>query len=199
MRIKLLILSLLIFSSPAFSEDLKTLLEQVQKFADTGNYSRALSELSWVKQELEKKHSEKLLTFFPETLKDFKGGSPNLNNALGLINVERAYQKGKEQVTVSLTGGGSEGLAAGLAGIGQMAALFGGVQGMGSESFRIAGRTAQLEVNKEAKTSSLTVFLESGSFLKFDNSNSADGALLKSLAEGIDVAALDGYLRGNAG
>lgn len=204
MRAKVFFAAILFSVSTSYAEELKPILDKVNELAQAGNYSKALNELSWAKQELEKKNSEKLLTFFPDTLSDFKGGHPQMDGALGFISVERPYQKGTSQVKISLTGGASGGAAGLLGGIGQMAAAFGGMQGMGmqgmgNETVRIAGRTAQLEVNKESQSANLTVFLESGSFLKFETSDSADGAMLKAMAESFGVDKLDQYLRGNAG
>jgi hypothetical protein len=172
------------------AEDLATLMKRVQDYASQENYSKAIEELSWVQKELEKMNMKKLEAFLPNDLSGFKGGKVEQNSALGMTNMERTYTKGSETVTVSVTGGGAGSPLGGLAGLGRMAMAFGGQPGM--DSFRISGRTANL--NEQGDSSDLTIFLDSGSML---NIKGANGDTLKKLAEAMPIDAMDKYLKGN--
>lgn len=136
-------------------------------------------------------------SFFPDELAGYKGLKLETNSVFGINNVERAY-KGKDgsEIKVSLTGGtGGAGAGAGfgqLAALGGMAAMMQG-QNDGSETFRLDGRTANLQLER-AGGSELTVFLNSGSILKLEMSNKATSDALKGFASAIKVNDLDGYL-----
>lgn len=198
---KRVLLSLVVagsFSSvSARAEDLTEIFKKVNEYVGAKNYAKALEELSWARKEIEKMNSGQIQSFFPDSLAGFTGGKIEANSALGFSNLEREYTKGELAVRVSLTGGG-EGLAGGfgnLAAFGKMAAMAEG-GGSGRDTLRIGGRTAVLNQDNEGNSADLTVFLDSGSILKFESSSGAKGDTLKSMAEAIKVADLDAYLKG---
>lgn len=181
--------ALVLVSGGVQAENLPDLLKKVQDYANAGNFSKAIAELDWVRKELEKGNQQKLQEFFPKEVAGYSRGNVESANVMGMSNTEASYKKDSSQVKVSLTGGTAGGALAGLAGLGQMAAMFGGQPGV--DSFRINGRTAQL--NEQGASSDLTVFLESGSLLKFEGGSASD---LRALAEGFGIEKLDGYLKG---
>ncbi|HMO01703.1 MAG TPA: hypothetical protein PKD37_02780 [Oligoflexia bacterium] len=183
-----------------FAEDLDTIFDKVKKYAAAGNYQKAIAELGWAKQELEKKNLSKLESFFPNELGDLRGGKIEANAALGISNIERTYQGAGYSVKVSLTGfgGGAAGAGnplAGLASLGQMAAMFGGSQA-GEESFRVGDLTARGE--KKGSRAEITVFTQSGGIMKFETDKADKYDQMKELAKKFDYAALDNYLRGSS-
>jgi len=189
------ILLLLVCSAPVLAEDINEIFTKVNEQVTKKNYAKALEELGWARKELEKLHRERVQSFFPNQLGDFTGGKFEANSALGFTNIERTYSKGENTLRLSLSGesGGGQGLG-GLAALGKMAAMFG--QQSGQESLRIAGRTATLSQQEGSDSAELMIFLESGSMLKLEQSSGAQGSALKALAEKIDLAGLDGYLKG---
>ncbi len=190
----------LFVTTPAVSraEDLNEIFKRVNELVAEKNYSKAIEELGWAKKEIEKLNTTQIQSFFPETLGDFKGGKIEQGGALGITNIERTYKKdgsngSSPEIKVSLTGGsggsGTEGLGS-LMAFGKMAAMMDGAQ----NSFRISGKTATLtEVGSGAE---LTIFLDSGSVLKFEGLYGIDGPTLRSLAEGFKLNDLDKYLKG---
>ena len=197
LHLLLALASLSLVASPVFAEDLNEIFTKVNEQVTKKNYSKALEELGWARKELEKLHREKLQSYFPNQLGDFSGGKFEANSALGFTNIERSYSKADATIRLSLVGesGGGQGLG-GLAALGKMAAMFG--EQAGQESFRIAGRTATLTQQEGSDSAELTIFLESGSMLKLEQSSGAQGSALKTLAEKLDLAGLDGYLKGQA-
>jgi hypothetical protein len=163
-----------------FAEDLATILKRVQELHDQKNYSKALEELAWAQKELEKSKSKVTEGLFPNDVMGYAGGKIENSGAFGFSNIERTYTKGSETIKVSLTeskGGGQNPLG-GLAALGQMAAMMGNQPGV--DTFRIDGRTATLE--SQENDSSLTVFLNGGGIIKFEQSGSNNGATLKEFA-----------------
>jgi hypothetical protein len=144
-------------------------------------------------------NATKVEHFFPDELAGFKGDKFESQAALGFSAMERNYRKmgTNTQVKVSLVGGmggtGMEGLG-GLAGMGRMAAMMAG----GPNTVRIAGRTATLESDEDAKSVDLTIFLDSGSILKFEMNGESDGAVLRKMAEELKIDGLEAYLRGTS-
>lgn len=178
------------------AEELDTIFGRVNEFVKAANYAKALNELEWARKEIEKKHSAKLLSFFPDTLAGFSGAKAEISSVLGISNIERKYQKGAQSVRVSLTGSsGAPGAGlGGLAAFGRMAAMMGGEAGQ--ETIRIAGRTATLSAEQGASGAELTVFLDSGSMLKFEMSGGSDAETLKAMANAVNLDGLDKYLKG---
>ena len=183
----------------AQDDTIEDIFKKVIEYTEQGRFPQAMTELSWAQKELQKKNAEKLKSFFPETLAEFKGGESKTGGALGMTTVERSYKKESSKVKVSLTGGSKSGLGNSIAGIAQMGAMF-GAQGLngdagGMDSFRIDGQTANLKVNQARKKADLTVFLSSGSILKFEMQNGTDGDALKLMAKEIKVADINSYLK----
>lgn len=180
-------------ASNAYADELGDIFKKVQELADKQNYPKALEELAWAKQDLEKKNTAKLQTFLPDQVLGYKGGKTEANFALGMMNVEKPYNNDQGTINVSITGGSAGGGAGlgGLAQIGKMAALMGAQNGQ--ETVRISGRTATLEISDETNAS-LSIFLDSGSILKIEG---AAAETLKSFAGAIKIDAIDSYLKGS--
>ncbi len=190
--------SLFLFAiAPAQAEEIEVIFGKVKEYAASENYTKAIEELNWAKKELEKAHFKKIESLLPSEVAGFKGGQANSQSAVGITNIEKTYKKDKEQVKLSLAGGSTGGGAmAGFAALGRMAGMMGTQPGV--DTFRIEGRTANLQVrNGRAE---LTVFLESGSFLKLEQNRAKDGTTVKSIAEGMkaDIVKLDNYLKGSS-
>jgi len=186
----------LVLPALTWAEDLDAIFKKVQEMVNVKNYPKAIEELAWANKEIEKLHSQRIQTFLPDELSGYKGEKAQTNAALGILSLERNYKKGASEIRVSLTGGqgGSAGGAlGGLAAFGRMAAMMG--NGAGQDTFRISGRTAAMQIN-EGAGGELSVFLESGSVLKFETNDSAAVPALKAFAEALKVTELDGYLRG---
>ncbi|MCB0318201.1 MAG: hypothetical protein KDD56_05550 [Bdellovibrionales bacterium] len=186
------VLSLVSFQ--VFAEDLATLQTRFNEYMEKQNYPKALEELNWIKKEVENQNAKKVQGFFTDSLAGMSGQELKANNALGFTSIERVYTGNNNSIKVSLTGGSSSGANnpfGGLAAIGQMAAMMGGQAGM--DSFRVKGRTASYQA--QGNTGELTVFLDSGSILKFGN---ADKDTLVKLAEEFPLEGLDNYLKGAA-
>jgi hypothetical protein len=190
-----LIVASLTFTGVAGAEDLKTIFDRVNTYVGENNYSKALSELEWAKKELEKMNAGKLKTFLPDELSGFKGGETKTSNALGFSNTERTYTKDGDTVKISLIGGssGAGGMGAGIAQLGQMAAMFGG-QGNGIETVRIQGRTATLNEQPGNKPD-LSIFLQGGTILKIEaEKGKVTGENLKELAGAMKLDDLESYI-----
>lgn len=191
------ILSIFIGSKTVIAEEVDVIFTKIKEYMGQQNFTKALEELSWAKQEIEKKNSEKLQSFFPDDVAGYKGEKAQVSSALGFTTIEKKYKSDKANMTVSLTGGSSSvaGGLGGLAQIGKMAAMFGNQPGMETE--RIAGRTATIEKEANSKGSSVSIFLDSGSVLKVEAPNTQDTAVLKSFVEALKIDDLDKYLKGN--
>lgn len=198
MRTALGLITILLFSCPALSEDINTIFQNVNKFVSEKNYSKALQELTWAKKEIEKLHSARIQEFFPATLGGMKGEPIEAGSALGIMNIERKYKSDTDTITVSLTGGSSGEAASGFAGLAQlgaMAAAFGGMD-PSNETFRVNGRTAVLRNPSNGGSAELTLTLQSGSLLKLTaTSESTKGDTLKKMLEEIKIEELDAYLK----
>lgn len=180
--------------SNARAEEIDAIFKKVQEYVTQKNYTKALEELSWARNEIEKLKNDGLKKFFPDELEGLKGEKFEVSSALGMTNVERSYKGTDSLVAVSLVGGGKGGAFGGLAGLGRMAAMM--QQGQGIDQFRIKGLTASLD--ESGARPELSVFLESGGILKIEGRKNADGAKLKSVAESMDIPGLDKYLKGDA-
>jgi len=180
--------------SVAVAEDVNEIFKKVNQYISEQNYPKALEELSWAKKEIEKLNSNRIGTLLPKELNGFVGDEPKVQSALGFNNIERKYTSGSKSIEVSITGGGADGGMGGLAGLARMGMMMGGQQ-PGMDSFRIDGRTANLDAT--GGSPNLTVFLDSGAILKLDASNGVDAATLKSFAEGLKIGTVDSYLKGS--
>ncbi|MEZ4754477.1 MAG: hypothetical protein R3A13_09255 [Bdellovibrionota bacterium] len=191
----ILLLSILFLSLPGqlLAEEIDALLKRFNEFVAQENYPKALEELAWVRKEIETKSNDKVKSFFTDELGGLKGQELQANSAMGFTSIERKYSGPNKSITVSLAGGSSGGNNpfGGIAALGQMAAMMGGQQG--GDSFRINGRTASFQ--SKGNSGELSVFLDSGSILKFEN---ADKDTLKTMAEEFNIEGLDKYLKGNA-
>ncbi len=176
-------------------ENIQEIFKKVTELTEQQKFPQAIVELGWAEKALQKKNAEKLTSFFPETLADFKADSMKTNAALGMTTVERVYKKEKLEVKVSLTGGSRPGLGNSLAGIAQMGAMLGAKGAGGMNSFRLDGQTANLNVNENRKKADLTVFLGSGSILKLEMKNGTDSDALKSMVKGLKVGEINDYLK----
>lgn len=188
-RILIASLALLCVAAPATAEDLNEILKRVNELVAEKKYTKALEELSWAKKEIEAMNSGALTELLPKEVKGFAGGEVEANNALGISNLARTYTRAADgaSLRLSLMGGtaGGEGLG-GLMQFGKMAAMMAPKQ----NAFRVKGRTAMVENNE------ITIFLDSGSMLKLEPVENVDMATLKSVAEALDVDAIDTYLKG---
>jgi hypothetical protein len=138
-------------------------------------------------------NSKKIETFFPDSLSGFNGEKVSSSGAFGMTNIERNYKKGSDSVKVALTNlGAAGGALGGLAQLGSMAAMMGGESGM--ESFRLNGRTAQLDTTSSSPK--LTVFMDSGSMLSFESHGKVTADTLKAMAEEMKLDDFDKYLKG---
>ena len=180
--------------SPLQAEDINEIFKKVNEYVAAKNYTKALEELGWATKEIEKLKNEGLKEFFPDEVEGLTGEKFEISAALGMTNVERTYKGADSSVGVSLVGGGKGGAFGGLAGLGRMAAMM--QQGQGIDQFRIKGLTASLD--ESGARPELSIFLESGGILKFEGRKNADGDKLKKIAEAMDIAGLDKYLKGDA-
>jgi hypothetical protein len=190
---KVIIAAVVLLPSPSFAEDLNEIFKKLNTYIAEQNYPKALEELGWAKKELEKLNSVKIGALLPKEVNGFTGGEPSVQSALGFNNIERNYTSGSKSIKVSITGGGADSGLGGLAGLARMGMMMGGQQ-PGVDSFRLDGRTANLDTSSGSP--SLTIFLDSGAILKAEGSSDIDGTTLRSFAEGLKISALDNYLRG---
>lgn len=199
-KIALSCLGLIFFTQTILAEDLNQIFKKVNELIASKNYPKALEELGWAKKEIEKQHLNQLRSYLPDELAGFSGQKFESNSALGFTAIERTYQKSGDpaQIKVSLSGGsgGTEAAFGNLAALGKMAAMMGGEGGQ--ETIRVAGRTATLKADEGSNSAELTVFLDSGSVLKFEMDNGSKVETLKSLAEAVKINDLDTYLKGQA-
>jgi len=195
MRTKSILVGFLALVIPqlALAEDVNELFKKVNTYITEQNYPKALEELSWAKKEIEKLNSTKIGTLLPATVNGFTGGEVKVQSALGFDSIERDYTGNGQKISVSVTGGGAGGAMGGLAGLAKMGMMMGGQQ-PGVDSFRLDGRTANLDTSSGKVE--LTVFLDSGSILKVEGQKGVDAAALKSFAEGLKISNLDNYMRG---
>lgn len=194
---KRLILALsVLFLFPQFvlAEDVNEIFKKVNTYIGEQNYPKALEELSWAKKEIEKLNSSKIGTLLPASVNGFTGGEVKVQSAMGFDNIERMYTGNGKEITVSVTGGGVGNAMGGLAGLARMGMMMGGSQ-PGIDSFRIEGRTANLDTTNSGRAE-LTVFLDSGSILKVEGSG-IDAQAIKSFTEGLHISNLDNYMRGS--
>jgi hypothetical protein len=186
-------------ASVCLAEDLNQIFKKVNDYAAAGNYAKALEELSWAKKELEGMHLKKLGTMLPDQLADLTGQPAKTQSVMGITSLEKEYKGNGKTVKLTLTGGTGKAGAGGfggLAAMGQMAAMMGGGES-GMDTYRIAGRTAMLEAQPGSNNASLTIFLESGSILKLENTKSGDGESLRAMGEALKIADIDNYLKGS--
>ncbi len=184
-------LSVLLFSSSAIAEDIKTLLDKVQQYNSEGNYSKALEELTWVKKELETKYMSKLGDFLPETLAGYTGGKVSTSSALGMNQVSKTYKNGANVADIEINSGSAGGASAGMGGLaalGQMAAMFG--QQPGQSTLRIKGRTANLQ----EENGQMTLFLDGGTMINIKKSSGTVD--FKAIAEALDFDAIEKFMKG---
>lgn len=188
---------LMVVPQPVRAEDIDAIFKKVKEYSAAENYTKAIEELAWAKKELEKAHFAKIETFFPNQIAGFQGEQATSQSAVGITTMEKTYKNGTDEIKLSLAGGAAGGGAmAGFAALGRMAGMMGTQPGV--DTFRIEGRTATLETRNGR--ADLTVFLESGSFLKLEQRQAKDGATVKSVAEALkdSIVKLDGYLKGSA-
>ena len=174
------------------AEDLDKIFDRVAKYTADKNYPKALEELKWAQNELGKRHTKKLESFFPDKLEEFAGDKIKPSSVLGMVELKRTYRKGSDQVKLSLMGGSSGAANNPFGQIARFGAMMGG-QG-GQETLRINGRTSTLK-EQERGNSELTMFLDSGFMLKIE-SRQAKGDALKTMAENLDLDGLEKYLKG---
>ena len=193
-------LVLFALASPVVAEDLEATFAKVKEAAASGNFSKALKELEWMKRELEKGNAQKIATFFPDSLGGFSAkGQAKQEGALGMTQVQRIYNgPGGARLEAALTSGGMASGLGGLMALGQMGAMMGGTQ-PGSDMFRIGDLTAMMEAEAGAKNAKLTVTLKSGGLLTFELQNGGEDAakrLKETVEKEFKVSELDAYLAG---
>ena len=197
MNKKLILLSAGLFAlcAPvlARAEDINEIFKKVNGYVGEQNYTKALEELTWAKKEIEKLNSTKIGTLLPASINGFTGGETQIQSALGFNNIEKSYTGNGKTIKVSVTGGGADSGMGGLAGLARMGMMMGGQQ-PGMDSFRLDGRTANLD--SSGGSPELTVFLDSGSIVKIEGQG-VDAATLKSFGEGLKLSNLDNYMRGS--
>ncbi|MBP9838699.1 MAG: hypothetical protein KBC84_08290 [Proteobacteria bacterium] len=182
------------FSFNAYAENLNDILKRVNDFVAQENYPKAMEELSWANKEIEKMHSTKLGQILPAEVNGFKGEAAKMESALGFTNVSKVYKNGSKVIKLNMSGASSQGGLGGLAGLAKMGMMMGGAQ-PGMETFRIKGRTANLDTQDSSPK--VTVFLDSGSMLNIEAEDGVDAEAVKTFAEAIDVEKLDNYLKGS--
>jgi hypothetical protein len=188
----LMLSGILVVHTGFAEEEIGTIATKVKEYTAAGNYTKALEELAWYKKEIEKRHFNKILEFFPEQLQGFQRQQPKSQSTVSITTIEAIYRKQGEYIKMVLTGGsgGSAGAMGGLAAFGQLAAM---QQGMpGQDSFRLEGFTATL--NEKQLRPELSVFIDSGWIIKFIAS---DTTLVRSFAEIFPLAKLNSYLKGD--
>ncbi len=181
-----------VFNNIAVAEDINEIFKKVNQFIEKENYSKAIEELAWANKELEKLHNKKLATLLPDEIEGYQGQKIEQQSAIGISSISRKYKKDGDQIELNIAGGGK----GGMAGIGKMAAMFGGNQ-PGVETFRLDGLTANL--NTSSRRPELTVFLESGSILSLKKRKKGEDPeeTLKSFAKALKIGELDKYLKGD--
>jgi hypothetical protein len=175
----------------AGAEGIDELFANLKKYVEQEQYTNAMEELQWMQRELDKLHFDKVKSFFPDQLEDYKGGETKSQTVLGFTNLNRTYSGAGPDIEVALTGGAS--VAGGMAALLQMVNVLGSQEN--STTFRLDGRTATL-VRDPDGSATLSVMLKSGSLLTFDTKNMEDIDLLKQAAGAFPLAALDDYLAG---
>lgn len=193
----LFITALILFGTAGLQaeEELDKIFAKVNELVAAKNYPKALEELNWAKNAVNKKHTEQMKSYLPDELGGFKGDKLEVNSALGMTNLERNYKSGNANVKVSLMGSSKNSGMGGIANMGRLAAMMGG-QGSGQEAMRIDGKTASMNVS--GSRTELSVFLDSGGILKLETrkANDAAKAQLKKMAEEMKLTQLDQYLAG---
>jgi len=188
----LMLSGLLVAHTGIAEEEIDTIATKIKEYTAAGNYTKALEELAWYKNEIEKRHFHKILEFFPAQLQGFQRQQPKSQSTVSITTIEAIYRKQGEYIKMILTGGsgGSAGAMGGLAAFGQLAAMQHGMPGQ--DSFRLEGFTATLD--EKALRPELSVFIDSGWIIKFIAS---DSALVRFFAEAFPLAELNSYLKGD--
>lgn len=198
----ILVMSLFVVPSMCFaadtgsSENFNQNLARVKELKEQGKYTQAITELSWVSNQLQKLHIEQLKKYFPADVEGMTAGQFKSGNALGLVTLERMYtNKSGSQMKVILTGssatkGAASGMGA-LANFAQMAAMMD--QGTDSEVVRIHGTRANIK--QKGKRMELSMPLSGGMLFKIEQSGgTASKDQIVSIANAFDVKGANSYL-----
>lgn len=198
-RSLILLLSGICFASQVMAEDIEVIFKKVNELRAAGKYSQALSELGWAEKELERLNMEKIQSYIPANIPGFTAEKLKSNSALGMMNIERVFNRSSDgvQIRVSLIGAGNNSAAAAgfgsLAALGQMAAAMGN-NAIGQEAFRVEGNTATLAADNEARTADLSVSVE-GIVVKMEMSGAADKEALRKVLNSMDIKGMMEYLK----
>ncbi|NOZ10492.1 MAG: hypothetical protein GXP09_05590 [Gammaproteobacteria bacterium] len=192
-----LVFVVLVFSMQARSiagektvDDIKKAFDKAMEYVEKGNYVKASKEVEWAKKDIDKLHTQRLLTYLKDELAGFKGKPVKSTAVLGMVAVERDYKKGSTTVKVSITTAG-----AGLGAFSQMAAM--AQRGNpNAESFRVGDHTGIIEAQRGR--TAMTVFLEAGPFLKLEMRGASDKKILHDMLGEMSIDKLNKYLKGDA-
>ena len=185
-RIILLSLAMLSSHVMANNEDPAALCNSAAQLFKEGDIDGALEEARWCVNQLEQLKQNQTAKFFKDNIAGYSAGELSQQSAMGMTVTERAYSKGNEEITVSLTGGASSGAMGAFSALAQLGGM------AGNNKIRIQRRTAL--VNQDGDETSIMVTLKSGGMLNFASYNNSKDKVI-AFAKAFPIKELDQSLQ----
>lgn len=170
-------------------DNVKKAFDKAMEYIEKGNYVKASKEVEWARKDIDKLHTQRLLTYLKDELAGLKGKPIKSTAILGMVSVERDYTKGSTNVKVAITTAG-----AGIGALSQIAAMA-QRSNPNAENFRVGDHTGLIEVQRGR--TSMTVLLEAGPFLKLEMRGASDKKILHDMLNEISIDELNKYLKGD--
>ena len=169
---------------PATAEDNPSAIcSSAANLAKEGDIAGALEEARWCVTQLEQLMQEQVSSFFPDEVNGYTAGEIKKEQVMGMAIIECNYSKVDNEISVSLTGGGSGGSANAFSAIAMM-----GMQMGGGQKVRIQKRSAV--IIDENNSAQVVVTLKSGGILTFESRGTSSDAVVV-FAKKFPVAKLD--------
>jgi len=170
---------------PATAEDNPSAIcSSAANLAKEGDIAGALEEARWCVTQLEQLMQEQVSSFFPDEVNGYTAGEIKKEQIMGMAIIECDYSKGDNEISVSLTGGGSSGSGNALSAI----AMMGMQMGAMGQKVRIQKRSAV--IIDENNSIQVVVTLKSGGILTFESRGTSSDTVV-AFAKKFPVAKLD--------
>lgn len=201
---KILILSVLLIAvmvliaeSPK-DEAMKS-LDLAKQYLSQENYVKAQEEINFAQAKISEIQAEQLLTHFPDAVAGYKledkeaqglGQAGAIVASANAVTATGNYSKGKSDIDLTITIGGVLGQAGNMMGLANMFGAM-GMAGTGKTTVRVGSYTGNQEFDKSEGSGTLTIQVGPKTTVMITGSKLENADILKTFAEGLDLAKLE--------
>lgn len=174
------------------SANIDNLLNSAAQNYKAKKYAKALEDLDWAKREITNLHFQVLKGFLPKTIPGYETEEMDSGAVFGIQNVSRKYNKGEQDIEISVSSGNLGEGGTGLGALMGMASAFQSMDaGTQSQMIVVKDRKGRFNLVESDKEGTLTFTLQNNVVLMVKTHGFPNSDEAKKTAELIDFDGIE--------